>query len=155
MFEGTTVSEGRGTTRPFELIGAPYIEPHALIERLKTDRLPGAIFRPVYFEPTFHKYKGERCGGIQIHVTDRGRFKPVITGVAILKAIRNLYPDRFGWKEPPYEYVWDRLPFDCINGSASVREMIEADASLDEVEESWRESLDRFAGRRKSYLLYH
>ncbi|HST20961.1 MAG TPA: DUF1343 domain-containing protein [Blastocatellia bacterium] len=154
MIEGTTVSEGRGTTKPFEIIGAPYIEPQALIERLAEDHLPGAIFRPLHFEPTFHKFKGELCGGIQIHVTDRQAFKPVITGVAITNAIRNLYPNEFGWKQPPYEYVHDKLPFDVINGTASLREMIEAGAATREIEESWRAGLDQFASRRQSYLLY-
>jgi uncharacterized protein YbbC (DUF1343 family) len=154
MIEGTTVSEGRGTTRPFEMIGAPYIEPHELIERLKKEQLPGVIFRPLHFEPTFHKFKGELCGGIQIHVTDRREFKPVITGIAITKAIRHLYPDDFSWKQPPYEYERVKLPFDVINGSASLRGQIEADMPLDEIEESWRESLDDFSERRKSYLLY-
>jgi uncharacterized protein YbbC (DUF1343 family) len=154
MIEGTTLSEGRGTTKPFEIIGAPYIEPQALIERLAEDHLPGAIFRPMHFEPTFHKFKGELCGGIQIHVTDRQAFKPVITGVAITNAIRNLYPNEFSWKQPPYEYVHDKLPFDVINGTASLREMIEAGAATREIEESWRAGLDQFASRRRSYLLY-
>ena len=154
IIEGTTVSEGRGTTRPFEMIGAPYIDGRKLAERLKRDRLPGAIFRALSFEPTFHKFKGELCGGIQIHVTDRRTFKPVVTGVAITSAIRELYPDQFGWKQPPYEYVYDKLPFDVINGSASVREMIEAGATTSEIEGSWRAGLDEFASKRKSYLLY-
>ncbi len=84
MFEGTNVSEGRGTTRPFEIIGAPYIEPDELIEELTKDNLPGVVFRPLHFQPTFHKFAGELCGGIQIHITDRNVFKPVITGVAII-----------------------------------------------------------------------
>ncbi|HKP14389.1 MAG TPA: DUF1343 domain-containing protein, partial [Blastocatellia bacterium] len=109
MFEGTAVSEGRGTTRPFEIVGAPYIEPRRLAERLNRDKLPGCVLRPLHFEPTFHKFKGELCGGLQVHVTDRAAFKPVITGVSIIAAIRELYPDRFAWKEPPYEYVHDRL----------------------------------------------
>jgi uncharacterized protein YbbC (DUF1343 family) len=154
MIEGTTVSEGRGTTRPFEIIGAPYVEPRELVARLKNENLPGVIFRPLHFEPTFHKFKGKLCGGIQIHVTDRSRFKPVITGVAITKAIRHLYPGEFGWKQPPYEYERDKLPFDIINGCASLREQIDADRPLDEIEEGWRESLNRFTERRKSYLLY-
>jgi uncharacterized protein YbbC (DUF1343 family) len=159
MIEGTTLSEGRGTTRPFEIIGAPYIEPQELIERLTKDQapkdqVPGAVFRPMHFEPTFHKFKGELCGGIQIHVTDRAAFKPVTAGVQIISAIRNLYPNQFGWKQPPYEYVYDKLPFDVINGSASVREMIEAGATAGEIEEGWRAGLDEFARRRKPYLLY-
>jgi uncharacterized protein YbbC (DUF1343 family) len=154
MFEGTTVSEGRGTTRPFEIIGAPYIEPRRLIERLDEARLPGCIFRPLYFEPTFHKFKGESCGGLQLHVTDHDVFKPVISGIAIIAAIRELYPDRFTWKAPPYEYVYDKLPFDVINGSASIREMIEAGASTAAIEGSWQTGLEGFATRREPYRLY-
>lgn len=154
MIEGTTVSEGRGTTRPFELIGAPYVKPHDLVERLKKEDLPGAVFRPLHFEPTFHKFKGQLCGGVQIHVTERREFKPVITGVAITKAIRHLYPGDFAWKQPPYEYEFDKLPFDIITGTGRLREQIDADTPLDEIEDSWREPLDRFKERRKGYLLY-
>jgi uncharacterized protein YbbC (DUF1343 family) len=154
LLEGTTVSEGRGTTRPFELIGAPYIDPGSLTEELAKDKLPGVVFRPVHFEPTFHKFAGQVCGGVQIHVTDRSAFKPVITGVAIISAIRRLYPNEFEWKQPPYEYVYEKLPFDVINGSSSVRELIEAGTPAAEIEESWRDNLDEFAARRQNYLLY-
>ncbi|HEX8091255.1 MAG TPA: DUF1343 domain-containing protein [Blastocatellia bacterium] len=154
MIEGTTVSEGRGTTRPFEIVGAPYVEPRQLVERLETDDLPGVAFRPVHFEPTFHKFAGKLCGGVQIHVTDRGQFKPVITGVAIIRAIRQLYPEQFGWKQPPYEYVNDRLPFDVINGSASIRNQIQAGAPINEIEGRWSAPLGRFSEGRKGYLLY-
>ena len=154
MFEGTNISEGRGTTRPFEIIGAPFIEPDELIEELRKENLPGVIFRPLHFRPTFHKFAGELCGGIQIHVVDRNAFKPVITGVAIIRAIRRLYPDGFEWKQPPYEYVYDKLPFDVINGSSRLRERIEAGASAPEIEESWRDGLREFGKRRTPYLLY-
>jgi uncharacterized protein YbbC (DUF1343 family) len=154
MFEGTNVSEGRGTTRPFEIIGAPYIEPDALIEELIRDNLPGVVFRPLHFQPAFHKFAGELCGGLQIHVTDRSSFKPVITGVAIISAIRRRYPDAFEWKQPPYEYVYDKLPFDVINGGSRLREQIEAGVPVSEIEESWRERLSAFAERRQQYLLY-
>lgn len=154
IIEGTTLSEGRGTTRPFEIIGAPYIDPHRLVEELSGERLPGFVFRPMHFEPTFHKFKGELCGGIQIHVTDREAFKPVITGIAIISAVHKLHPDDFGWKEPPYEYVHDKLPFDVINGSAKIREQIESATTLAEIEESWREGLLEFARMRENYLLY-
>jgi uncharacterized protein YbbC (DUF1343 family) len=154
MFEGTAVSEGRGTTRPFEIIGAPYIEPYLLIDELKSDNLPGVVFRPLHFQPTFHKFAGELCGGIQIHVTDRAAFKPVITGVAIISAIRRLYPDRFEWKQPPYEYVYDKLPFDVINGSSGLREQIEAGTSVAEIEASWEDGLNEFTERRTPYVLY-
>jgi uncharacterized protein YbbC (DUF1343 family) len=154
MFEGTTVSEGRGTTRPFEIIGAPYIEPRHLLERLIEENLPGCIFRPLHFEPTFHKFKGERCGGLQLHVADRATFKPVMTAIAIVAAIRELYPGHFGWKAPPYEYVYDQLPFDIINGSAAIREMIEAGSSPRDIEASWQAGLEEYATRRRSYQLY-
>jgi uncharacterized protein YbbC (DUF1343 family) len=154
LFEGTTVSEGRGTTRPFEIIGAPYIEPQVLIEELGKDNLPGVVLRPVHFEPTFHKFAGQLCGGVQIHVTDRDAFKPVITGVAMTSAIRRLYPGDFAWRQPPYEYVYDKLPFDVISGSAELREQIEAAACVADIEESWREGLNDFVKQRRTYLLY-
>ncbi|MEK6304169.1 MAG: DUF1343 domain-containing protein [Acidobacteriota bacterium] len=154
LFEGTSVSEGRGTTRPFEVIGAPYIDPRALTEELGLDKLPGVVFRPVHFEPTFHKFAGQLCGGVQIHVTDRNAFKPVLTGAAIISAIRRLYPNEFEWKEPPYEYVYDKLPFDVINGSSRLREQIEGGIRLTEIEKGWRADLNEFAERRESFLLY-
>ncbi len=154
MFEGTNVSEGRGTTRPFEIIGAPYIEPDELSEVLIKDKLPGVVFRPLHFQPAFHKFAGELCGGIQIHITDRGSFKAVITGVAIISAIRRLYPDGFQWKQPPYEYVYDKLPFDVINGGSRLREQIEAGTNVAQIEEGWREGLKNFNERREPYLLY-
>ena len=154
IIEGTQVSEGRGTTRPFELLGAPYVEPQALIDELMKDGLPGAIFRPHYFQPTFQKFAGEICGGIQIHVVDRKAYRPVITGVAIVNAIHRLYPDLFAWQQPPYEYVYDKLPFDVITGTSKLREQIEANNSVLEIEESWREGLATFKEQRQQYLLY-
>jgi len=154
MVEGANVSEGRGTTRPFEIIGAPYIEPDDLTVELRRVQLPGVVFRPLYFQPTFHKFEGDLCGGLQIHVMDRNVFKPVITGAAIISAIRRLYTDRFDWKQPPYEYVYDKLPFDVINGGSRLREQIEAGVPVSEIEESWRDGLSEFAERRGGYLLY-
>jgi uncharacterized protein YbbC (DUF1343 family) len=154
MIEGTNISEGRGTTRPFEIIGAPFIDPLMLASELTNEGLPGVIFRPLHFQPTFHKYAGELCGGIQIHVLDRAAFKPVISGIAVISAIRRLYPGEFEWNKPPYEYVYDRLPFDVINGSGQIREQIEAGIDWREIEAGWDEALDRFYKIRSSYLLY-
>jgi len=154
MIEGTNLSEGRGTTRPFEMMGAAFIEPYSLVEQLNKEQLPGVVFRPLYFQPTFHKFAGEICGGIQIHVIDRTVYKPVITGVAITSAIRRLNPEQFAWKLPPYEYVTDKLPFDVINGGSRLREQIESGASLSEIEDSWQEGLNEFAVLRKRYLIY-
>ena len=154
MLEGTNISEGRGTTKPFEIIGAPYIEPYELVEALRKETLPGVYFRPLHFQPTFHKYVGELCGGIQIHVIEREAFKPVKTSIAITSAICGLYPERFEWKQPPYEYVYDKLPFDVINGSSVIRKQIEANTPISQIEDSWQSNLSKFAKLRDKYVLY-
>jgi uncharacterized protein YbbC (DUF1343 family) len=152
--EGTQMSEGRGTTRPFELVGAPYVDAPAYAARLNALGLPGVTFRATGFQPTFQKHAGKGCGGVQIHVLDRRTFEPVITGVAVVKTAFDMYRDEFRWKEPPYEYVHDKNPFDVIAGTASLREAIEAGASLEDVETSWRKPLDAFRRLRRGFLLY-
>jgi Uncharacterized protein conserved in bacteria len=152
--EGTQVSEGRGTTRPFELIGAPYIDALELASELGKLSLPGVHFRPCGFRPTFQKHAEKICGGVQIHVLDRVAFRPVITGVAIVKVIHDLYTDDFRWKNPPYEYVFDKNPFDVIAGTHTLREQIEGGASLESIQESWGEKLRDFEQARQKYLLY-
>lgn len=116
LLEGTNLSEGRGTTRPFELFGAPFIEAEALARELNQLRLPGVHFRENWFEPTFQKFAGEMCGGAQSHVTDRNRFLPYRTGIEIIRTIRRMYGDFFRWKEPPYEYETERLPIEILLG---------------------------------------
>ncbi len=152
--EGTQVSEGRGTTRPFELVGAPYVDPEQLANRLNGQELPGVYFRACGFMPTFQKHANTTCGGVQIHVTDRHAFRPVITGVAIVKALYELYKDEFRWKDPPYEYVFDKNPFDVISGTGTLRSQIEDGASLGDIKDSWNSKLVEFEGLRESYLLY-
>lgn len=152
--EGTQMSEGRGTTRPFELLGAPYIEPGVFARQLEALRLPGVKFRPTNFLPTFQKHSGVTCGGVQIHVLDRQEFKPVKTGVAVVKVGSELYGEDFRWKQPPYEYVFDKNPFDVIAGSDSLRKAIERGDSLDEIEESWKDGLATFDEIRREFLLY-
>lgn len=152
--EGTMVSEGRGTTRPFELIGAPGVDPWALVETLEGEDLPGCRLRPCYFQPTFQKHAGVLCGGLQVHVTDREAFKSVLTGVAVLRAIHGLDPEGFAWKQPPYEYVHDVLPFDVIAGTAVVREQIVGQTALKEIEAGWAEGIAGFGELRERYLLY-
>jgi uncharacterized protein YbbC (DUF1343 family) len=154
FLEGTNVSEGRGTTRPFEILGAPFVEPYELTTALRDWALPGVHFRPLYFQPTFHKFAGRTCGGIQLHVTDREAFKPVITGIAVISAIRRLWPEHFAWKEPPYEYVFDKVPFDVIAGNGKLRELIEAGASPANVAAGWADDLERFTDAQRLYLLY-
>jgi len=154
LVEGTMISEGRGTTRPFEINGAPYADAHQLAEHLNDLNLPGVHFRPHSFLPTFQKHAGTLCHGVQIHVLDRELFKPVITGIALIKAFHDFYPDDFQWQEPPYEYVYDRLPFDVIAGTAKLREQIESGVSIEEIAQSWEAGEKDFAERRRPYLLY-
>ncbi len=155
LLEGTQISEGRGTTRPFEIFGAPFVDPDLLVSRLKEYSLPGVIFRPVYFQPTFQKHAGKLCGGAQIHITNRERFRPFKTGVAVLKAIHDLYPEQFAWKQPPYEYEYEKLPIDILAGSDRLRLDIESSVPLDHMEEWWHEECKAFDRKiRKKYLLY-
>jgi len=116
LLEGTNISEGRGTTRPFEIFGAPFIDPEKLSSELNALNLPGVFFRENYFQPTFHKFAGELCRGAQIHVTDRDEFRPFLTGVEIIKRIRKIYGKEFQWRQPPYEYEWKRLPIEILIG---------------------------------------
>ncbi len=152
--EGTQMSEGRGTTRPFELIGAPYIDAMEYASRLNELELAGVYFRACGFQPTFQKHAGQTCGGVQIHVTDRQEFEPVMTGVATVLVARELYGDKLRWKEPPYEYVYDKNPFDVIAGTSRLRASIERGESLEQIVESWRGGLEEFLRLRERFLLY-
>jgi uncharacterized protein YbbC (DUF1343 family) len=152
--EGTQMSEGRGTTRPFEIIGAPYIQAEDFAAALNKLALPGVYFRGCVFVPTFQKHAGRPCGGVQIHVLDRATFTPVLTGIAIVKTAFDIYGADFRWKEPPYEYVYDRKPFDVIAGTSRIRELIEQAAGLEDIEESWRGELREFMSTRERFLLY-
>ncbi|HXI25076.1 MAG TPA: DUF1343 domain-containing protein [Pyrinomonadaceae bacterium] len=152
--EGTQMSEGRGTTRPFELIGAPYINADSYAEALSRLNLPGVALRSCVFMPTFQKHGGKACGGIQIHVLDRASFKPALTGIAAVKTAYDMYPDDFKWKDPPYEYEYDRNPFDLIAGTSKVREAFERGDNLASIAESWVEPLASFNQLRNEFLLY-
>lgn len=154
LFEGVLVSEGRGTTRPFELIGAPWIDGEALTARLNEAGLAGVLFREVGFEPTFQKYAKEHCSGCQIHVTSRVDFEPVKAGVAIIRECFGLGPDQFKWRDPPYEYEHDKMPIDILAGSTELREQIEQQVPIDDIAESWRAGEKDFEEARKPYLLY-
>ncbi len=154
LIEGTNLSEGRGTTRPFEIAGAPWIDGDRLARELEKEDLPGVRFRPLNFEPTFQKFAGELCGGIQQHVVDRTIYRPLRTGYAILLAARRLWPDDFAWRQPPYEYELERPAIDVLAGNSSIREKIEQDAPLQKIEDSWLIDLGRFKKIREGYLLY-
>jgi len=152
--EGTEMSEGRGTTKPFEFAGAPYIDAEDFAAALAAFEFPGVSFRACGFLPTFQKHAGQACGGVQIHVTDREVFEPVITGIAIVKTAFDMYGGDFRWKEPPYEYEYDRHPFDLISGTSKVREAIEQGDSVDVIGASWEAPLVGFAQIRERFLLY-
>ena len=152
--EGTQMSEGRGTTKPFEFAGAPYIDADEFAAALARFDLPGVYFRSCGFMPTFQKHAGQACGGIQIHVTDRELFEPVIAGIAIVKSAFDMYGDQFRWKGPPYEYEYDRNPFDLISGTSKVREAIERGDSLGTIRDSWADPLEEFGRLRQRFLLY-
>ena len=154
LFEGTNLSEGRGTTRPFELIGAPWIDGDDVAERLNAMALPGVFFRAAHFVPMFQKHADQPCGGCQVHVTDRNVFKPVVTAVAVLQTLRHAAPERFEWRPPPYEYEEVKQPIDILSGSDRLRLQVETDMPALEVAASWEQEISAFAELRRQYLLY-
>lgn len=154
IFEGTQMSEGRGTTRPFEIVGAPYVNAQEYAAKLNNLKLPGVYFRATNFLPTFQKHANKGCGGVQIHVLEREQFKPFLTGVAMVHTAYQLYRDDFLWKSPPYEYVYDRNPFDVINGGETLREMIEQNVSLSEMENWWTKECHEFSSLRQDFMFY-
>jgi uncharacterized protein YbbC (DUF1343 family) len=154
LIEGTMLSEGRGTTRPFEFTGAPYIEPRALAQSLNALNLRGASFRPAYFEPTFQKWAGEMCGGVQIHVHDRNAFEPFLTGIAVISTVRMLYPEWFQWRQPPYEYENVKLPIEILCGGSRIPQEINRGTSWMQIRSSWQEDIAHFMSQRRPYLLY-
>jgi uncharacterized protein YbbC (DUF1343 family) len=154
LVEGTCLSEGRGTTRPFEIIGAPFINSRSFAARLNALNLPGVWFRPAYFQPTFQKWAGTMCGGIHIHVGDREAFEPYLTGIAILSAANALYPEFFGWRNPPYEYEETKLPIEILCGCDAVPKMIRKGVSPHDIKQTWQGDVAGFLLRRSPYLLY-
>jgi uncharacterized protein YbbC (DUF1343 family) len=154
LIEGSNLSEGRGTTRPFEWVGAPFLDAHRYAVALDAERLPGVTFRPARFAPTFHKWAGRLCGGVQVHVTDRARFKPFVTGLALLACARRLAPGRFRWRPPPYEFERRRLPIDILLGTDTIRRAMERGRPLAEIERGWQADLARWRRLRAPALLY-
>ncbi len=153
-FEGTEISEGRGTTRPFEIVGAPYINADEYSAALTQLELPGVVFRPINFLPTFQKHANQSCGGVFIHILDRTAFEPVITGLAMVKTAYDLYNSDFKWKTASYEYVFDRNPFDVIAGTSRIREMFEEGAEVKDIKLSWQTDVSKFSQMREKYLIY-
>jgi uncharacterized protein YbbC (DUF1343 family) len=154
LFEGTQLSEGRGTTRPFELVGAPWVDPRGLAARLNGYGLPGVRFRPVVFEPTFHKFAGQPCGGCQLHVTDRAGFLPVLSAVALMRELHAESPARFAWRPPPYEYEHERMPIDILAGSSALRAAIERGDDPRAIAAGWAPGVEAFRAVRAGCLLY-
>jgi uncharacterized protein YbbC (DUF1343 family) len=154
LVEGTNLSEGRGTTRPFELVGAPWLDPWRLAGDLEKERLPGVRFRPTYFTPTFQKHAGRLCGGVQVHVTDRRRFASYLTYLLLIFHARRQDPARFAWRDPPYEYEYVKRPIDILYGSEEFRRATEHGISPRRLARGWATDLDRFRRRRAPYLLY-
>ncbi|PIE72589.1 MAG: hypothetical protein CSA20_07030 [Deltaproteobacteria bacterium] len=154
IWEGTTVSEGRGTTMPFELVGAPYLDHYEVLDTLRAYDLPGCIFRPVAFEPVSGKYAGNVCRGFQLHVTDPGHFRPYRTSLALLQVLLRLYPETCAYRKPPYEYEYERLPIDLIIGDRNIRQQVEQGASVAELEAKWQPELLEFEQKRRAVFLY-
>jgi uncharacterized protein YbbC (DUF1343 family) len=154
LLEGTNLSEGRGTTRPFELCGAPWIDARKLCRRLQDEAWPGVLFRPASFKPTFQKFAGQTCAGIQLHVTDRQAFQPVRVGLAVLVAFRDLSGDAFDWRRKTYEFVSDRLAIDLLFGSERERQALEAGMPVNDICGAWEAEEAAFRQRRQLYLLY-
>jgi uncharacterized protein YbbC (DUF1343 family) len=153
LFEGTMLSEGRGTTRPFELIGAPWIDGERFADAMNGRGLPGVHFRPVFFEPTFQKHAKQTCGGCQVHVLDRGRFKPLRTTIEMLDEFRREDPAKFAWRQPPYEYEHEKMPIDILYGSDKLRVAVDA-GRIGPLLESAADDEEAFRQTREPFLLY-
>lgn len=152
LFEGTNLSEGRGTTRPFEIVGFPGIDAEHLAKQLNDDAIPGAYFRPVTFKPTFQKHVGQICGGVQLHVSDRLNFHPVRTGLAVMIALRNAASDRFRWRTEMYEFVTNPIAIDLLFGSDRDRLAIENGAGWRDISAAWLSEEHDFGERRNQFL---
>jgi uncharacterized protein YbbC (DUF1343 family) len=154
IWEGTNCSEARGTTLPFEWVGAPFWRHDEILAALEGTELPGCILRPLIFQPTSGKWREENCVGFQIHVTDANDFLPYRTSLALLQAVIQCYPDEFSYKEPPYEYEFERLPMDLILGDKGLRKNLESGMALADLEDAWQPRLHDFLEKRNNYLLY-
>lgn len=154
LVEATELSEGRGTTRPFQLAGAPFVDPKRLADHLNGRGLPGVVFVPTYFRPQFQKHQGEVCGGVELLVTDRLAFRPYRTGVELLDAACRLWPLEFEWREAPYEFIADVPAIDLLTGDPDCREAIENGEGLEDWLLTWPVDEDVFRDERQEILLY-
>lgn len=154
LVEATELSEGRGTCRPFEIAGAPGIDPEALAAELSRYRLPGCRFRPLYFRPKFQKQAERTCGGVQIHLTDRALFDSYVTGAAFLQSVKRVAPEVFAWRAKPYEFVADVPAIDLLAGDDQLRLALEADADLGDLAAQWAQERAEFEEVRREAFLY-
>lgn len=154
LWEGTNISEGRGTSQPFEVFGAPFIDTKKVLSDVGGGKLEGAILRYNVFEPTSNKWKGTLCRGFQIHITDPNKFNPYITSLKLLKSVCFHHKGEFEWKQPPYEYESKRLPIDLIIGDKEIRRRIEQNDNMDDIVDSWRDGLNEFIEISRKFYLY-
>lgn len=154
IWEGTNISEGRGTTQPFELFGAPYIDPYRILDTLNMEAMEGALLRVVEFEPTSNKWQSDVCHGFQMHVTDTQRFKPYRASLSLLQVIRHCHGDDFDWKSPPYEYEHEKMPIDLILGDQQIRSQLCKHTTVGKLEDDWHSGLNAFDNLRQDYFLY-
>ncbi|WYD81909.1 MAG: DUF1343 domain-containing protein [Candidatus Electrothrix gigas] len=156
IWEGTNISEGRGTTLPFELVGAPFINPTQVLQHLAETGidLPGCVLRPLAFEPTSGKWAGQSCAGFHLHVTEPQAFRSYRLSLALYQALFQLYPEEFAYKQPPYEYEYDLLPMDLILGDQQLRHAVEQGADIIELERSWENERKSFDALRQAVFLY-
>jgi len=154
LIEATNISEGRGTVAPFYQYGAPWIDAYDLAAAMDAERLPGVVFRPCFFQPTSNKYSNEKCQGVFLHITDRSSFRPAITFYNLIRAVKNLFPEKFTWRKPPYEYEYDKLPIDILTGGVRFREAIEEDIGWGKISDLWSENEKNFQKKRQQFLIY-
>ncbi|MBW2003430.1 MAG: DUF1343 domain-containing protein [Deltaproteobacteria bacterium] len=155
IWEGTNVSEGRGTCRPFEIFGAPFINPSIIKKSLASKDIKGCYLQEYYFRPTFNKWKSKLCGGFMIHVVNPKIYRPYQTSLSLLRTILETYRDKFSWQQPPYEYEFTKLPIDLIFGDSSIRPALEAGKKIEQLLKSCSKELDGFLESRKPYLIYN
>ena len=154
IWEGTNLSEGRGTCRPFEIFGAPYLDPKSIKAVIEPEATKGCFLQEYSFRPTFQKWKGELCKGFMLHVIDPHMYRPYFTSIALLKAILDIHGKDFRWKNPPYEYERERMPIDLILGDTALRQHLESGASISRITQNWVSDLESFSQWRKPYLIY-
>ena len=154
IWEATNISEGRGTTLPFEIFGAPFLNISKILNYVKKSKIEGIVLRPIVFEPTYNKWKNKKCFGFQLHITDRKKYKPYKTTLILMQAILNFSNNEFSFNNPPYEYEFEKLPIDLIIGNKDIRKKIEALDNIEKVEASWLEELRDFEKIKREFHLY-